>query len=146
MRANLRKQSCFRPADVLSSADEGDFAVGAAFENFLVRTSGFSERQLFPHNRTKSAVLEPSDETGVDFPVFFRCDAPQREGTHGGAAGHELARIDGDLAAIADDDDAATLGQELQVVRQIYVSEHFENEINAASAGGFQYLFLLPAF
>ena len=48
---------------------------------------------------------------------------------------HRLARIDFHTATIADDDDATLRREHAQIVVQIHVSQHLENDINAFAAG-----------
>ena len=62
-------------------------------------------------------------------------NSPQRQAEHRDVLGHDLARVDLDAAAIADDDDAAAGRDDRQIVIEIDVGEHFENHVRAAAAG-----------
>src|SRR5712691_12207116 len=126
--------------------NKNHFSGGAGFEYFFVGAHGFGERQLLTDDRAERPVGEAGGDPGVNF-VFFRgSNTPQRESADGSAASHEFSRIDGDLAAVADDDDAASRGEELQVVGKVHVGEHFKNDVQAASSRCFQNLFLITRF
>ena len=128
------------------SRNKKHLAGGAGLENFLVGACGFGKRELFAHHRAQRAVFEAGNEAGVNFVFLSRRDAPKCEGANGSAASHEFAGIDGDFTAVADDDHSATAGEKFRVVGQVYVGEHFENDIHAAAARRFQYFFLIARF
>src|ERR1700687_2852653 len=76
--------------------------------------------------------------------AFFRgTEAPEGEGPDGGAAAHQFTRVDGYFAAIADDDDAAALREQLQVMRQVHIGKHFQNDVQAPAGRGLQNLVLI---
>ena len=62
------------------------------------------------------------------------------------AAPHQLTRIDGNLTATADHDDAAIIGQKLRVMDEVHVGEHFQNDVYAAVARHLQNFFLISRF
>jgi hypothetical protein len=57
------------------------------------------------------AVFEACKEPGVDVRLLGRCNGPERDRANRSTALHQLTGIDGDLAAAADHDDAAIVGQ-----------------------------------
>src|SRR5436853_269934 len=59
----------------------------------------------------------------------------QSHAENGSGTAHGVARVDFDAAAAADDDDAAELRKKAQVLGEVHVGEHFEDEIDAAAAG-----------
>ena len=90
---------------------EHDLAGRSGLKDLLVRARCLGEWQFFANNGPQSAVFEACKEPGVDVRLFLRCNGPERERANRSAAPHQLTRIDGDLAATADHDDAAIIGQ-----------------------------------
>ena len=85
-------------------------------------------------------------EPGVDVRLFGRCNGPECKRANRSTTRHQLTRIDGDLATIADHNHAAIIGQKLRVVGEIYVGEHFQNNVHAASVRRLQNFFLISGF
>src|ERR1700682_613051 len=125
---------------------EDDLACGAGLHDFDVGACCFGERKLFAHHRTQRAVFETGDDAGVNLRGFDVRDSPKSDSEKGGAANHEFAGVDCDFSTIADDDHAALCGEELQVVREIYVGQHFENYVQAACRSGLQNFILIAGF
>ena len=90
---------------------EHDLAGRSGLNDLLVRARGLGEWQYLANNGPQSAVFEACKEPGADVCLFGRCDGPERERANRSAARHQLTGIDGDLAATADHDDAAIVGQ-----------------------------------
>jgi hypothetical protein len=84
--------------------DKNDLAGGAGFEDLFVGAGGFGERQLFADDWAQGAVFEASDEASMDLRFFRWCNCPKREASGRSATRHQVARVDGGLAAIANDD------------------------------------------
>jgi hypothetical protein len=116
--------------------DEYDFSCCAALENFLVSARSFGQRQLFRNDRAQRSTFQACDEPRVDIRLFGRRDGPKSEAADRTAATHEVARIDRNLPAIADDDNAAIGSQQLYVMSEIQVRHHFENDVHAAAVRG----------
>src|SRR5438105_2155992 len=95
------------------SADENDLAGGPGFNDLFMRARRLGEWHFRAHDRAQRAVFQARQEPGVDVGFFDWRDGPQRESANRGAARHELTRIDGDLAATANDDHTAIIGQKL---------------------------------
>src|SRR5579885_333239 len=93
-----------------------------------VRLLRILERQLLADHGPQRAVLESGVKAGMEFSGFLFRNAPQGERENGAAPSHQVAGRDGDVATAADDDDAS-VGRELEVVAEIDVGKHFENEI-----------------
>ncbi len=87
--------------------NENDFAEGAGLQNFFVGAGSLGERQLFPDDRPQRAILQTGNESSVNLLFFGLGDTPQRKGVNRPTARHEVARRDGDVAAAANDDNAA---------------------------------------
>src|SRR5882762_6165702 len=102
--------------------DEDDFAGGAGgFHDVDVGLGRVFEREFGADDRAKGAVFETGDESGVNVGGFGVGDGPEGEREDGAAAGHDVARSDGDIAAAANDDDAAVWCEKFQVGAEIYV-------------------------
>src|SRR5271155_1267486 len=89
---------------VRKSGDEDNFAVRAGGENVDVSLSSVLQWDLFADDRPKSFIFEACVDAGEHFLEFDFGGGPQSETANGCATGHEVARIDGEFAAIADDD------------------------------------------
>src|SRR5260370_41696890 len=84
------------------------------------------------------AVLKAGDECGVKLRDLRGLRGPQREGMHGSAPHHQIARSDGDVAAAADHHDTALQSKELEIAAKIDVGEHLENDVDPTATAGFQ--------
>jgi hypothetical protein len=56
----------------------------------------------------------------------------ERHAEDGGVLVHRVAGIDLGRAAIADDDDASAHGDDAEVLLQIGIGEHLENDVHTA--------------
>src|SRR5215471_1563793 len=128
------------------SADEHNLAAGSRFKDLFMRAGRLGEWQFLAHDGAQRAIFEPRNESGVDVRLFGGCNVPKRERANRGAAHHKFTRIDGDLAPIANNDHAPIFGQKFCVVGEIYVGEHFENDVHSAVACRFQNFFLISGF
>src|SRR5215475_2878113 len=90
---------------------EHNLAGRSGLKDLLVRARGLGEWQYFANNGPQRAVFEPCKKSSVDVCLFGRCDGPESEGVNRSAARHQLTGIDSNLAATADHDDAAIVGQ-----------------------------------
>ena len=106
--------------------------------DFLVGAGCFGEGQFLADDGAKRGVFEAGEDGGMGVGSGVRGNGPQGEGMDGGFAGHEVARGDGDVAAAADDHDAAVLGEKLEVGAEVDVGEHLEDDVHAAAGGGFE--------
>src|SRR6266849_4483082 len=77
---------------------------------------------------------------------FCRGNSPKGKSTNRASAGHKLASVNSDFAAVADYDHTPANRQKLQVIREIHIGKHFQNEVQAAPTGGFHNLFLIARF
>ena len=91
-----------------------------------MRARRLGEWQYLSNNGPQSAVFEASKDSRVDLGLFGWRNAPERERTNRRASPHQLTRIDGNLTATADHNDAAIIGQKFRVVGEIHVGEHFQ--------------------
>ena len=94
----------------MALGNENDFSRSARLENLFVRARSLGKWHFLADDGTQRAILQAGDEPRVDLVFFRRRNAPQREAPGGRAAQHEVPRIDGDLASIANDDHAAIHG------------------------------------
>src|SRR5467141_4666935 len=125
------------------SGGKDDLAGGAGLQDFLVGAGRFRERQLLADDRAERAVLQTGDEPSVDFRDFRGLKCPQRECENRRATRHNVAWRDGGIAAAADDDDAAVQSQHLEIAAEVYVCQHFEDDIYASTARCFHDLVLV---
>ena len=120
-----------------SLRNEGDFAGGAGGHDVDMSLGGIFEWKFFADDGTERAVFQAGVEARENVGGFRVSDNPKSEGTNGAALSHDVTRVDGDFAAIADDNDAAVGGEEFHVGGKIYVGEHFEDDVYSATAGRF---------
>src|SRR5262245_66137812 len=71
--------------------------------------------------------------------IFFRC-VEERHSKHAEVASHRRARIYFNFAPVADNYHSSKLCEESQILFEIYVSEHLENEIDAPTARQRKYM------
>src|SRR5260370_32748515 len=147
-RNSQRCEACITPAlfrshPLQKSRDKDDLAGRAGLQDFVVCASRFRERQLFADDRAERAVLQAGDEPSVDFRNFRGLKCPQRECENRRATRHNVAWRDGGIAAAADDDDAAVQSQHLEIAAEVYVCQHFEDDIYASTARCFHDLVLV---
>lgn len=119
------------------SGDQHNFAVSARLKDFLVGSWGFGERKLFANNGAEAPIFETRANRGVDRGHFIGLNIPQEHPEDCRFARHDIARSDLDVAAAADDDDAAAHGEHFQIGAKIYVGKHFEDDVSAVVAGDF---------
>src|SRR2546430_1190448 len=113
---------------VSGSNNERDFAVGAGGHDVDMSLGGVFEWKFFADDGAERAVFEAGIEAGENVGGFRVGDDPKSEGANGAALAHDVTRVDGDFAAIADDNDATVGGEEFHVSGKIYVGEHFEDD------------------
>src|SRR6202022_2088372 len=126
-----------RPA---GSGNEDDLAVGAGLHDLFLSANDFAERNLLAHHGAKRAVLQAGENRGVDFLRFGFADAPEREAVYGGPARHQISRRDRNIAPAPNDNHPPVGGEQLQVVSQVYIGEHLEDEVHPPPSGRFQNL------
>src|SRR5712664_3622847 len=143
MRGLHSASGLFRSDTVRKSRDKDELAGGAGLQDFLVGAGRFRERQLLADDSAERAVLQTGDEPSVDFRDFRGLKCPQRECENRRATRHNVAWRDGGIAAAADDDDAAVQSQHLEIAAEVYVCQHFEDDIYASTAGCFHDLVLV---
>ncbi len=111
--------------------------MGAGGHDVDMSLGGVFERKLFADDGAERAVLETGIEAGENVGGFRVGDNPESEGANGSALTHDVTRIDGDFATVANDDDTTIGGEHFHVSGKIYVGEHFEDDVYSATATGF---------
>src|SRR5262249_54057946 len=125
--------------------DEDDFAGGTWRHDFFVRAGCLGQRDFFADDGPQSAIFEACTNAGVNFGALSIRDRPESKSSNGSATEHQVPRVDGHFAAAADDDDAAERTQQLEVVTEIHIGKHFQDDIDALPAGGFEHLVLVAS-
>ena len=105
-----------------------NFSVGAGLEHFFVRARRIGERQLLPDLRLVSAALHSRDNRGMRRGELGRQRVPVREADNRRVLPHDRAGIQFERAAIADDGDAAALGDQVEILHEIDVREHLDDQ------------------
>src|SRR5262249_13755048 len=118
-----RTMKCLAELRADRSADEHDLARRSGLKNLPVCARRLDEWQFLANNAPQSPVFKACKEPGVDVRLFGCRNDPERERPNRSATPHQFTGIDGDLAATADHDDTAIVGQKLRVVGEIHVSE-----------------------
>jgi len=111
--------------------------MGTGGHDVDVSLGGVFEWKFFADDGPERAVFETRVKAGENVGCFRVGDDPKSEGANGAALAHDVARVDGDFAAIADDNDAAVGGEEFHIGGKIYIGEHFEDDVYSATASGF---------
>src|SRR5437016_7582130 len=106
----------------------------------MVCLGGLDELQLLTDDWAQGPGGQPSDEGGVQAALLALRGIPQVDTNNRRIATHNGAGINGGgaliaRATVAYDDHPTTPGQHIQVVAQIDVSEHFQNNIDATAVG-----------
>ena len=99
------------------------------------------QREFLGNDRTQRPIFEARSDRGVNFGALGFGGGPESKSANGGTPSHELAWINGDFTAIADDNGTPARGKQLQVGGEVDVGEHFENHVDATAAGIFQNFF-----
>src|SRR5204862_8264569 len=80
-------------------------------------------------------VLQPCDQCRVNLFQVGLGRVEQGHATNVGVISHGAAGVDLDAAAGADDDDAAAPGQDVEVLVEVDVGEHLDDDVDAAAVG-----------
>ena len=96
---------------------------------------GGGEGEFTGDDRIESSVLKAEEEGGMDAGEFGGRRICQNHAADFGVAGHGVAGIDFDGAAAANDDDASAWGEEGEVLGEVPVGQHFEDDVHAATTG-----------
>ena len=99
-----------------------------------------TERQLAADQRTQCAVGQPGAETGMNPGEINGGEVEQHHAEDRRFAPHHAARVDFDASAIADQHDAATPREQRDVLVQVDVRVHLEDDVDTASVGGLGHL------
>jgi hypothetical protein len=91
-------------------------------------------RQLLLDDRPQGAVPEPFDQGGVDAGQLGRRGVKQRHADDGRVLVHSQSRVEVDGAAVADDRDAPAHGEGAEVLLEIHVCQHLEDDVDALAA------------
>ena len=89
-----------------------------------------------PDERLQRAVLEAGHERGMRDGQLGRRDVEQQHAVDGRFTPHGAARVDLDAAAAADDHDASELREQREVVVEIQVRGHLEDDVHAGAGRG----------
>ena len=123
----------------MSSPDQGTrtiFPCAPAAMTASCALRGVGERELAADDRFQRAVGEARDHVGVDRRHVGIADVEQRHAENRGVFPHRLPRVDLDAGAVADDDDSAAVRDQPEILVQVDVRGHFQDDVDAASAGG----------
>src|SRR5882757_9994165 len=124
----LRNDRTFRRA----SRNQDDLSEGSRFHNFLVRARGVAERQFLANDGADRAAFKTCTEPCIDVRGVGVGNIPEREPAHGSAASHQIARHNRDFGAAADYDHPPVAREELEIVPQIDLCGHFQDDVDAA--------------
>ena len=122
------------------SRQQNDLAAGAGLHHARMRKRRVFEWQLGTDDGIERAGLEAGDDRLMRAAQVIRRNSPQRQAKHRHVLGHDLPRVDLDAAAVADDDNPAAGRNHREVVIEIHVGKHLENDIGSARAGQFHNL------
>src|SRR5437016_8249111 len=101
----------------------------------FVSARRLGQRDLLGDDRTQRAVAEGLGERGVDARELGRRGVEEGHADDRGVLVHGAAGIDRDRAAVADDDDAAVQGDDVQVLGEVHVRQHLQHDVDALAAG-----------
>src|SRR5271167_1287774 len=93
----------------------------------------FGQRNLLAHHRAQSLILESRDDGSLDARRILRRDVPQSHAQNSCITRHGVARIYFDASPAADDHHTTVRREDAKVFPQIYIREHFENDVESAT-------------
>src|SRR3954452_21525615 len=91
---------------------------------------GIGERELLAYQGAQRAILQSSHEGGMRSSEFLRCHGEEQHPVDGCFTSHRAARVDFHPAPASDDYDASMPGEERQILVEIDVRGHFEDDVD----------------
>src|SRR5436190_13795556 len=113
-----------------------DLALRAGLEHRLMRASGLSQRHFTADNRVQRAVAEAGYYRRVCLADLIVGRIEQHQPADVGVASHRVAGSDLDAAATPHDNHASVLREEAEIAIEIEMRSHFDDQVDAATAGG----------
>ena len=121
----------------ISLQHQHDLPMRAGGHYGFVGFGGAGQGELAADDGVEGTSFEAGLEVAMDGGQLFGRGIGEHDAADIGFARHGVARIDLDGAAAADDGDASARREEGEVVAEVEIGEHLEDDIDAASAGGF---------
>ena len=106
--------------------------MGPRLHDQLVRAGGVGERHLAADERVQRAILKTSCEGGMNLDEVGLGHVEQRHAEDDSIPAHRVAGIDLDTPATADHDDPPMLGKHAEVLVEVDVGQHLDDEIDAS--------------
>src|SRR5579872_189874 len=109
--------------------NQNDLTLRARFEDAPVRLRGGSQGQLDPDSWHKAAIRQTSLERRVDLDILALGHPSEEDAPDAGPAGHEVPGIDLNVPAASDHSDYPARCQQLQIVAEVHVGQHLQDDI-----------------
>src|SRR6266567_4729315 len=120
-----------------------DLPEASGRDDGFVGAASIRQRDCFVDDGFKSSGLQPLDDCIVNGCKVRLRYIPQCESRNVGLPGHDIARGDLDVAATADDDDASVERDHREVVGEVLVGEHLDDDIYTFAVGDLQHFIFL---
>ena len=95
----------------------------------------FGEGQFLVDQRAEGAGFEGGDDSCVDAAEVVVGGVHEGHAANVGVAHHGLPRVDLDATAVADDDHSAVLRENCQILIEIHIREHLEDQVHPPALG-----------
>src|SRR5438094_5776816 len=132
-RALIERPYSREPASL--SGYQHDLAVGAGFHNKLMRTRRVRKRKVLTDHGPERSIFKTCHNGRMNLGKFGIRGGPEDQSQYCSFAGHRVARVYFDGASVADHHNPSSLSEHAEIFRQIDISQHFRDEIDAASSG-----------
>lgn len=120
----------------MNSRKENDLAscTTGVLDDRNVSLGSICKREAFTDDGPEGSTLEASDEGSVDVFELVWGSVVERDAVDLAVAEHEVARVDLDVASVADDDDATEGSQHGDVLLKVDVGQHLQDDVDAPAS------------
>src|SRR5216117_3549430 len=132
-RALIERPYSREPASL--SGYQHDLAVGAGFHNKLMRTRRVRQRKFLTDHGPERSIFKTCHNCRMNLGKFGIHGGPEDQSEYPSFAGHRVTRVYFDGASVADHHNPSSLSEHAEIFRQIDISQHFRDKIDAASSG-----------
>ena len=108
--------------------------MSARLEHGLVRARRLAQRHLTPYDRVQRAAAQAGADGRVDRREVRGAHVEQRHPGDRGVASHRLSRVDLHPSAIADDHHATVARQQPEILIEVDVGSHFQDDVDTLPA------------
>ena len=106
-----------------------------------MRFRGVRQAHFATHYRTQRAILQPGAQRSMNAGELAGGSIEERHRANIRVALHQLARGDLHIAAAADHDHSAMLCEHRQILAEVHVGQHLQDDVHSSTPGELEDLF-----